>query len=149
MNGIEVVTRSPTPAGRLLPRYDEVANILVLESPEQREWPYGIDVDGRIIFDIDDERVLANCDLHIGRDRWESDAGMDWPSDAQAGDILFSLAAVETKTFSLPLRVTLDRAQRRVRIEIGTLSPDRFVALAERCIACISKGQLAGFFVQL
>lgn len=65
MTGIVVVTAPPTIAGRLYPRYVEDAGILAVQSKVMRPWPFGVDIDGRIVFDLDADRTLANFDLHV------------------------------------------------------------------------------------
>lgn len=59
MTGIVVVTAPPTIAGRLYPRYVEGAGILAVQSKVMRPWPFGVDIDGRIVFDLDAERTVA------------------------------------------------------------------------------------------
>jgi hypothetical protein len=56
---IDVLVREATPAGRLYAHYSEESQMLTLASRSPRAWPFGIDIDGRIVFDIDEGRVAA------------------------------------------------------------------------------------------
>ena len=148
MSGIKVLVWNATEAGRLYPRYDQESDFLVVESRQPRDWPYGIDIDGSVVFDIDARRVLANFDLHIGMKRWLRDLEVEWPTRVRAGDLAFPVETLAQKSFSLPLRVRADRSARCVRIEIGDSKPDHVVALSDQCIALLAQDELAGFLVQ-
>ncbi len=148
MSALRVVAEPPTSAGRLYPRYDPQAGMLMAESTVARLWMFGIDIDGRIIFDLDEHRVLANIDLHLPRHRWVRDLGDDTPTAAPPADLVFTPETVAYKSFSLPLRVRSDRQARRLRIEIGEKRPDRTVALSESCFALLAGHELVGFMVE-
>lgn len=149
MTGITVSIAPPTDLGRLYPRYDDSAGILAVESRLERPWPFGVDIDGRVVFDIDQHRVLANVDLHVPKARWKRDLGDDVPIVAPPGDLIFSQEAITTKSFSLPLRVRTDPSFRRVRVDFGAEPPDRAIALSGSCIALLSAGELIGFAIAL
>jgi hypothetical protein len=70
MARIEVEIGEPSAEGSLFPLYDTAANVLAVSSRVERDWPYGIDIDGRIIFDIDVKRSLANFDVIIPKNKW-------------------------------------------------------------------------------
>jgi hypothetical protein len=148
LKGITVSVAPATEQGRLYPRYAEDVGFLVVESRIERPWPFGVDIDGRVVFDIDENRVLANFDLHIPKARWKRDLGDDVLAVAPPGDLIFSREAIETKSFSLPLSVRADPGLRRVRIEFGTEPPDRAVALSGSCIALLSGAELVGFAIK-
>jgi hypothetical protein len=148
MRGIKVDVQRPTEAGRLYPRYDKEADILVLASRRAREWIYGVDVDGRIVFDLDRDRVLANCDLHIPMNRWARDLEIEWPAGTRLGDVAFSKDTVAHKSFHLPLEVRSDPSGQYIRIEIGETLPDEFIALSDCCIALLALGELVGLLVR-
>lgn len=122
MSGILVSSGSPTEAGHLHPRYDNENGILVVESKVERDWPYGIDVDGRIVFDIDEERSLANFDFHIPRDRWPRGTLSPQPPVVGRGDLVFSKDALVRKSFSLDIEVRWD--PRQLLIKLGTSEID-------------------------
>ena len=148
MQRITVTVRPPTKQGRLYPRYGKEAGILAVESEVERPWPFGVDIDGNLVFDLDAQRVLANFDLHIPRNLWMPGISIALPH-ALPGDIVFSSETVAHKSFNLPLRVTTDSYGQRVLIEIADISPTGAVALSDACIGLLSGTELAGFFVKL
>lgn len=151
-SGITVELLPPTPQGRLWPRYDADADILVAESPFPREWPYGIDIDGRIIFDIDKQRRLANFDLHIPRRLWKVRQGVGPPTRAREHDIMFTTETLNEKSFSIDLEVTTNSERTEARILFGerpALEAVQAVKLSDQCFAYVDGGRLAGFYVSL
>jgi hypothetical protein len=148
VTGILVSVAPPTSHGRLYPRYDKASGILAAESKVERPWPFGIDIDGRLIFDVDQQGVLANFDLHVPRDRWQKNLEDELPRIASPGDLVFSSEAIATKSFSLPLQVRTDRLSCRLRIEFGWNKPDRAIALSDSCVALLSADELVGFAIK-
>jgi hypothetical protein len=148
MAGIIVSVTPPTDRGRLYPRYVEGAGILAVESRVERPWSFGVDIDGRIVFDLDDERVLANFDVHVPKSRWKSDLNEEVPAVAPPGDLAFSAETIAIRSFTLPLRVRTDRLSRRLRIEFGRGQADRAVTLSASCIALLSASELVGFAIK-
>ena len=148
LQNITVSVAPATEQGRLYPRYAEDVGLLVMESRVARPWPFGVDIDGRVVFDIDENRILSNVDLHIPRARWKRDLGEDVPAIAPPGDLIFSQEAIKAKSFSLPLRVRADPGLRRVCIEFGTQPPNRAIALSGSCIALLSGTELVGFAIK-
>lgn len=148
VRGIAVSVAPPTDRGRLYPRYDESAGILAIESRFERPWPFGVDIDGRVIFDIDEDGLLANVDLHVPKARWKKDLKDDVAIVAPAGDLIFSRETIAKKSFSFPLGMRADPGLRRLRIEFGTERLDRAIALSGSCIALLSAGELIGFAIK-
>src|SRR3954454_24861195 len=107
MSEITVEVGPPYSDGGLVPRYDTESDILAVGSPSSRPWPFGVDVDGHVILDIDADRVLANFDLHIGAQLWEQDSDIAWPTSGRDGPLVFTEDALRIKSFSLPLRVSV------------------------------------------
>ena len=148
MNALISEVGPATDLGRLYPRYDESVGILAVESKFKRPWPFGVDIDGRIIFDLDERRVLANFDLHIPKNRWIKESRKDPPLRGRPGDLMLSLETIKTKSFSLPLRVSSDELCREVYIQFGSKAPDRAVELSSACLALLCQNELVGFFVR-
>jgi len=148
MNAITVEIGPKTDLGRLYPRYDDSAGILAVESKFERPWAFGVDIDGRIIFDIDERRVLANLDLHIPKKRWKKEARKRPPERCCFGDLIFSQKTIKIKSFSLPLMVSSDELCREVHIQFGSSTPDRAVGLSSSCLALLYQNELVGFFVR-
>ena len=148
MNQIRASVIAPSDAGRLYPRYDANAGVLALESGVRREWPFGVDVDGNIVFDLDQDRVLASFDLHIGRQYWGNDLSMAWPIPSEAGSLVFDEETVLAGSFCLPIEVNADRTKTRLQICIGTKHPDKLVSLSPKCVAMMAQDELVGFHVR-
>ncbi len=149
MSGLHVRIGRAAPHGALEPRYDRESQILAAEAPVAAEWPYGVDVDGRIVFDLAADRTLMNFDLHVGESRWEVDRNVSWPTTGRRGVIIFEPATIMTRSFHLPLKIHADRDRHLVRIEFGEITGASPVYLAERCAALVKEGELAGFVLRL
>jgi hypothetical protein len=147
---IHVQLRQLTPGGALYPRYVEDAGILAVESRVARDWPYGIDIDGLIVFDIDADRVLANFDLHIAKRYWKVAPPERRPRPARTASLEFARDSIEHKSFHLPLRVRTDATRSFALIEIGDLrSEGVWAALSEYCMVRVDSDCLTGLFVVL
>lgn len=146
---IQVRLRPPTGAGRLFSRYDEESRILVAESTVQRPLPFGIDVDGTIVFDIDKASVLATVDVHIARERWKRKQLDALPPQRTVGDLEIAESAIQHKSFNLPLAASCDESGRNLCIELGRLKPDRVVVLSASCSALLASDVLSGFVFKL
>jgi hypothetical protein len=85
VTGIMVSVGQPSPEGALEPRYDKESRILAAESPVPAEWPFGVDIDGRIVFDLSSDRTIMNFDLHIGESRWVEDPAITWLATDRGG----------------------------------------------------------------
>lgn len=149
MSGLEVVVRPRHDNGGLNARYDEESGILSVESCVQRPWPFGVDIDGNLVFDLDAQRILANFDLHIPRDRWERDWTPIDPPAARSGDLEFTCSTVTQKSFHLPISVRMDPASRQVSIDFARGNVGEFVGLSESCFAIVSGSELRGFLLTI
>jgi len=147
MIGLAVSIRPPTKAGRLYPRYVHSAGILAVGSEIERPWPFGLDIDGNLVLDLDDQRVLANFDLHIPMTLWQIASTTDLPPIVRPGDLVFSPEVVAQRSFSLPLHVT--KIGQQVLIEFAAVKPASAVPLSETCCALMLGSELVGFVVTL
>lgn len=149
MSRINVTIGPPSPAGALEPRYDRESQILAAESPVAAEWPFGVDIDGRLVFDLAGDRTLMNLDLHIAASRWVKDSEVQWPSSGRPGVLVFDAGSVAEKSFHLPLEVKVDPGSQVVLIEIGDMTGAQPVRLSNDCVALVTEGALAGFVLRL
>lgn len=146
---INVGLRPPSRAGRLFPRYDDVADILEVSSAVQRDWPLGIDVDGRLIFDMDGDGLVVNIDLLIPRRRWKIGG---WPghSNAQKADVLLAPETIAVKSHSMPISILTDEDRSYAVIRLGRCAGSpRSIELSERCYAVLEGNRLCGLDVIL
>lgn len=149
-SGLLVDIRPATPAGRLFPHYDDESNVLSVESSVERAWTYGLDIDGRIIFDLDANRVLASFELLIPRSRWKRELSSEpWPEVSRAGDLQFRQETVAAKSFSSPLLVQANRELDDVLIKIGSQESDRRIMLSDFCVAYVVRDELVGFRIRI
>jgi hypothetical protein len=149
MSNIRVSILPATNECRLYPKYDVESDILTVTSLVPREWPYGVDIDGNIVFDLDSNRILANFDLHKGRHLWEPGLVQDWPGEAAAGGIVFLPETIKHKSFQLPLQVQYDTQQGIVRIDFDIEQGHSAVLLSDDCIALLADDMLTGFLVRV
>lgn len=148
MDEIKIHLRPPTAHGRLYPRYDAEADLLEVGSSIPRDWPYGVDIDGTLIFDLDANRVLANFDLLIRKDLWKVVPLFEWPHALREADIEFSEETIKHKSFNLPIEVQTDQNRSCARILFGgTEHAGTWIALSENCMSLVAKDRLLGFFV--
>jgi len=146
--GIEILVREATPEGRLYPRYSEESQMLILASPVSRDWPLGIDVDGRVVFDIDANRVVANVDIHIPKHRWSPGRLPPWPKKSEAGDLAFSEEAIAKKSFSFPIRMVCNEERSSVLLYLDDQDPDRVIQLSDDCGALVRGNLLIGLLAR-
>lgn len=150
MTAIIVTVGPSAPDAELKPRYDNESQILAAESPASTEWSFGVDVEGRIVFDLGSDRTLRNFDLHIGKQFWAEERELGWPDARQRGTLVFAPETIDTQSFHLPLYVRTDPARELVRIEIGERASGTLVALSDTCVAMLlGNGELSGFTVRL
>lgn len=138
----------PTEGGRLCPRYDAESGILAVTSESARDWLYGVDIDGNVIFDLDSERKLANFDIHVRRRLWERGAVRHWPAKTASGTIVFSEETIQQKSLNMTLRFIYDEEQDMLHVVLGAKQPQRELELSMNCIALLSGSELVGFLLR-
>lgn len=134
----------------LIPRYDEEADILEVGNPEIHEWPKGIDIDGRIIFDLDCNRVLANFDLIVPRKLWKVSTELSLPDADTEGDLQFQESTAKIKSFSLPLKILANQDRKNIAIRFKHVKGVEIVVkLSKWCWAVVAENTLNGFFIRM
>lgn len=150
MQNIQIEILPQTEENKLYPQYDHDAQILEVSSKSQRPWPYGVDIDGVIIFDLDANRVLANFDLLIPKRLWREVPEIKPQSSMRRGDLVFSTNSIRQKSFHLPIKVTTDSMGSLIVIHFGEASSKiSAISLSERCFALVDENVLFGFFIRL
>lgn len=150
MKNIVVSVGPQTTSSKLYPRYDKEAEVLAISSTVQNSWPFGVDIDGTIIFDIGADNVLANIDLLVPKKMWKEKWGIDLPRPSRSGGLMFSQETITQKSFHLPIDITTNKSKSIVSIVFGEKPPDQtVVSLSEKCFALLNGKLLNGFLVLL
>lgn len=147
-----MVERLSTASGPgMTARYDNSAGVLVIERPRpHRPWVYGINLDGVVVLDINDARILESVEIICPLERWPLVHGLEWPS---VRDRVSALRVAESSIArkSFEDHVELGRSVDGVllKISIGDAYGDRqYVSLSDSCVAVVSDGALVGFVVR-
>lgn len=148
MTGIPVSVAPPTPEGRLYPRYQNSIGILTLSTNTPRPCPFGINIDGSLIFDFDEVGVLAGVELVIPMSAWKGKASTSTPSGA-AGNLLLSAPERASTDYGWPVSVSKNVQTDAARIAFGSGRYNRSVRLSETCFALLLDDQLTGFWFML
>jgi hypothetical protein len=148
MTDIEVSVCPRSERSELHPRYDADSDILAIESRIHRSWTFGVDIGGNIVFDLDQSRLLANVDLHIGKRLWKPAEGLRWPPSPRPGGLIFSEATVRHKSFELAIVAEHDTLSRILRVAIGGHPPTEFVEVSRNCVGLLSERRLVGLLVR-
>lgn len=142
---IRVTTKAATPAGRLWPIYDDEAGVLEIGSRVPADWPFGIDIDGTMVFDLDQSRRVANIDVHVGRRMWKTGLRWSWSGRAVPRDLILDEETVRRKSLSVGLEVRQSEDGRRIEIELGSGGQQGgAVALSDDCWAVLDGPILVG-----
>ena len=147
---IQVEQRPATSRGRLYPEYDDSAKILSVTSKEALSWPYGIHIDGRVLLDANEERMLANIDLLIPKKYWHSGIQPELPMRLLETDLLLTQPTLRQKDFSFDLSIVSDETESWVHIFFGEgLQGTTWVKLSPQCFVQLANRSLLGFYIML
>ena len=150
MTGLTSDARAPSAAGRLIPRYDPESNVLSIESDIVRPWPYGVNIDGLVLLDLDENRILAAVELLIPRTRWKELGSQEpWPRFAKPSDLMFRPETIAKKTHHLPVSAVTDPSRNDVLITFSSVAPNRWIQLSDNALAAVGSDELLGFRVRL
>lgn len=146
MNGIRVLVSPPSPMGALKSRYDGQSGILSAESCVTRAWPFGINIDSALVFDIDAQGILANLDLLIPKRLWVPGDVCVSKDIERRGDALIAKKSLDVKSFNSPVKVKFNSSL--VFIEIGFNKHDTVLRLSDTCSLLLYEDYLAGIIIQ-
>lgn len=149
MKRIEINFKEFTGNCMLLPRYDLEANILEFTSNIRRKWEYGIDINGSIIFDIDNEYKIANCDLLIPKNTWENIEYLPIniiSDNKKLVDLSFSKSTIDCKSFNVEINVFVFKEKLYILLD----NPINVIKnkLSEKCDVLSFKNELRGFVLK-
>ena len=144
MSGVPVTVEPATDAGRLYPRYKNSIGILTLESALPRVSAYNLNIDGTLMLDFDEQRVLAVVELIAPMSAWRGKAGVAQPL-GRPGDIRLA-EGISGLDFDWPVVITKDVKGDMARISFGSSDFNRAVALSDKASALVLDYQLTGFW---
>jgi hypothetical protein len=145
MSGVPITVEPSTDAGRLYPRYKNSIGILTLESPLPRLCPHGVNIDGTVMLDFDEDRVLAVVELIAPMSAWKGKAAVAQPL-GRPGDIRLAEGISGHVDFDWPVVVMKDLQRDMARISFGSSDFNRAVALSEAACALLLDDHLTGFW---
>jgi hypothetical protein len=145
MSGLPVLVRPATDAGRLYPRYKNSIGILTLDSAFPRQCPHGVSIDGMLILDFDEERILAGVELIAPMSAWKGRTGVAQPL-GKAGNILLAEGLTGNIDQDGPVVISKDVQRDMARISFGKSDFNRAVALSETVSALLHDDHLTGFW---
>lgn len=151
MSAPRVRLREPHPGRELYPRYVPDAGIIAVTRRLSTSWPYGVDVDGRIVFDLDAERMLANFDVHSRRRLWRIARPYPRvPTPERRADLEFTEETVEVGSFHRPFDVATDESGSTVLVTFGDLKTHSVgISLSAAYVALLNGSELVGFALRL
>ena len=144
MGGIPVTVAPPTASGRLYPRYKNSIGIFALESG-LRPWPHGVNIDGTLILDFDENRILANVELIARMSAWKGKLATAQPL-ASPGDIRLGEGLGGSIDYDWPVVVSKDVQHDMARISFDDGDFNRAVALSAAASALLKDDRLIGFW---
>ncbi len=134
--------------GQLYPYYDLEAEILELTNSIEENWPYGIDIDGTIIFDFDKKFILSNVDILVPKKYWKIKDKLEIPLPTKKGILIIKNQSLEKKSFNLPIEITRDKANKYVKIIFDKRNNySKVIELSNKVYALLRNKNLNGFFV--
>jgi hypothetical protein len=142
MTGLPVTVSAPTQEGRLYPRYH--SKILTLRSSLLGPWSYGVNIDGTVMLDFDDDRTLAAVELVLPMSGWKGQESVAQPL-GRPGNIRLSEELSGNNEYDWPVVVSKDVQRDAAQI---TFSADfnRAVSLSEKASALLHDDCLIGFW---
>ena len=147
MGGIPIIVGPPTGSGRLYPRYLNRSKIFVIQSPMTRSCPHGVNIDGRLLLDFDEDRILAGVEL-LSRIGGKGETQVIRPA-ATPGDIHLGEALTGSCAYDWPVIWNYDVQQDMGRIGFDDGDFDRAVALSDDASALLRGNRLIGFWFSL
>lgn len=146
----DVVSRAPTPNGRLATDFEMAEGLLSLVSKADTQWPRFLNVDHLVLIDADERGLVQQIELLIPASRWRVCDLPNLPARAEEGDLY--LAGPQADAYDeTPVNVWTDRSRSQVLVQIGRPphEADRAVWLSSSSAALIHGRELVGLYALL
>jgi hypothetical protein len=152
-SALRFITVPPTHGGRLHVRFDSDGS-LEIQTNEDVEWPYGINIDNSVVLDFDESRRLANIDVLAPPDAWEVFAEIGrFVSRGKPADLLVSEESLEETFREDPVDFFTDAHRTVLIVSIGKVFPwndgSKVVELSSACAAVLAEGVLTAIIIHL
>jgi hypothetical protein len=148
MSGVPVTVTPATETGRLYPRYLNSIGTLTLESRPPRLSQHGVSIDGMVILDFDENRILAGVELIAPISAWKGKLPVVRPLGKPA-DIRLGEELAGSVSYDWRVVVSKDMQRDMARISFNGSDFDRAVALSDRAAALLQGERLTGFWFSL
>ncbi|MDO1450207.1 hypothetical protein Q0590_28260 [Rhodocytophaga aerolata] len=155
MNDIIVKKVMSSDYGFLIPRYDKESGILEITSRKSKEWIYGIDIDGVIIFDIDEDLIIENLDVCVDKKYWKKvDNFPDWNLiEDKIYNLKVDASSIKIKSFNYgDIKLFTDKRSESLMITFNLSSQNEILKMykvSNHCFCFINEDILQGFFINL
>lgn len=148
---IRVNIEQSTKFGELHPKFDKESGILEVSSIDRKEWKYGIDIDGSIIFDIDKDQILENFDILISRKLWGKINKPISITPIKKGNLRINTSSLNMKSFNYPELKILSAPNNQILIQFHNfdLSDLSAIKISSKCYALLKGDILKGFYIWL
>lgn len=155
MKDIVVTKGAKSEFGSLVPNYNKESSILEVSSEKRKKWIYGFDVDGNIVFDVDENFVIENFDVLISKALWSKCENISKPNFFDEGSIVVKKQTLNQKSFSMPnLKIFFDSKAKEVLI---LFNEDDFKKIPDflgvktsiSCLGLLEMNSLRGFIIYL
>lgn len=143
---IRINRSEKTREGRLYPRY--VGGVgLILETNVERDWVNGFDIEGSIIFDVDQHNTLCSVEILLEKKYWIEKKIEFHHRTWKEMDLSVSESVTEEKSFDINWKVYKDSNSGLLLIDFGVGEKVDCVCLSAKCWAIIRDGCLVGFYI--
>ena len=150
INMIKIKLNTRTNLGDLTPKYDREADLLTVTSSSITEWTYGIDIDGTVIFDINENYIVENIDLLVREGLWEIDVNLKRPVTRAEAKIEIDKESVLIKSFNCPNLKVLTNSDKNIISLLfdDSVSDFQGIRVSKYCIALVKENLLLGFYIE-
>jgi len=131
--------------------YDAEGGILEVPILPDESWLHGIDFDALVIVDLAVDLALANIDLLLPADRWQTRAPVEPRRRARGGHrALLARDLVERRSIRSDPRAYISPDGSRLHIAVtDDEEVDMAAALTSHCELLVREGRIAGFSARL
>lgn len=145
----KVIIEKVNKLGNFVPEYDKDAGLLSATDGNSK-WDFGIDIDGNVIFDFDENLVLKNIDVLIPRKLWRENDFVFEKSSLKKGNIKITQKSLLHKSFNFPNLRAYNIKNKSLLLTFHELNQTgNWVQISEDCYAYVfNENELQGFYFE-